>query len=220
MLQNSNMESMKDNSEEKQDLSRRIDKALHTWEQENEDLKNFLKKIEEDNSKYLQESLKKQEEYKEIINKIVDLENTKQCEKIINRIAKDLPADIIYPNLLSLFQQLLEKEKTEELKELNLEDDSVKAVFSEEQRNKASILDGEERKLRKEINEGFQGATNTIFPFLRLTRDQWSFLWNLASWKSNLLLTKQMKRYTFWVFIFTILLAVFTILTFYFTFFK
>ncbi|MCJ7697468.1 MAG: hypothetical protein MUO73_03960 [Thermoplasmata archaeon] len=214
------MESMKENSEEKQDLSRRIDKALHTWEKENEDLKNFLKKIEEDNSKYLQESLKKQEEYKEIINKIVDLENTKQCEKIINRIAKDIPADIIYPDLLSLFQQLLEKEKAEELKELNLEDDSVKAVFSEEQRNKASILDREERKLRKEINEGFQGATNTIFPFLRLTRDQWSFLWNLASWKSNLLLTKQMKRYTFWVFIFTILLAVFTILTFYFTFFK
>lgn len=206
------MESIKGNSEEKQELSKRIDKSLRTWEKENENLKNFLKKIDEDNSKYLQESLKKQKEYKEIINKIVDLKNTKQCEKIINRITKDIPADIIYPDLLSLSQQLLEKEKTKELKELNLEDDSVKAIFSEEQRNKVSILDREERELRKEINEGFQVATNTIFPFLRLTRDQCSFLWNLASWKSNLLLAKQMRKYTYWVMILTGVVVILTII--------
>ena len=51
--------------------------------------------------------------------------------------------------------------------------------------------------------------TNVIAPLMTLSRDKWSFLWNLANWKFNAILTKQMKTYTYAVMILTIIVAIF-----------
>jgi hypothetical protein len=197
---------------ERKKLHTRIDKALQTWENDNKGMKLFYKKIEEDNKKYLQDALKEQEEFQSIVKQIIEIENTKQCEELIKKIAEDIPSDIMFNNLYSIFQEFMKEEESKigELKELD--DEKIRNVFTEEQSRKAIDLDKEERQLKEDLKDEFHTMTDMIYPFLSLSKDQWSFLWNLASWKSNLLLTKQMKKYTYWVMILTGIVVIFTII--------
>jgi hypothetical protein len=206
---------MKDNTEEKNQPNDEIEDALDAWEKENETRRDLHKKMQQDINIYFKQGFDKQKGYKENIDHIINIKNTKQCEELINKIAKDIPAHIIMNMAHPLMQNIVEesKEKTKKVKELNLEDDeAVKKVLSKEQRDKALKFDKEEKQLRGELDSDFEIMTNTIFPLMMFSRDQWSFLWNLASWKSNLLLTKQMKNYTYWVMVLTGVVVFFTII--------
>lgn len=193
-------------------LHNRIDKSLKNWENHNNEMRKFYGEIKENNKKYLQEALKTQDEFHIIVQQIIDIENIYQCEDLIKKIAKDIPSDIMFNNLHSIFQQFLE-EADAKAKELDARDNNnIEDGFTDDQRKKAAYLDKEECKLREDLQHEFHTMTDMIYPFMVMSQDQWSYLWNLASWKSNLLLTKQMKKYTYWVMILTGIVVIFTII--------
>ena len=153
-------------------------------------------KMENEIKEYLPQGSEIQQKYMDDIRSIGNIQNVKQCEKIINRLAKDIPKYMTMDEAYPLLKDLLK--------------------ITEEDRE----LQDAEIELRKKSHENFKIMVETIYPSLILSKDKRDFLWNLATWKSNLLLTKQMKKYTFVVMILTIIVVITTILSVYISFIK
>ncbi|MCX6662803.1 MAG: hypothetical protein NTZ75_00980 [Euryarchaeota archaeon] len=206
---------MKKTSSEKKQSQEKIEHALNLYEKENEYRKTLSERMEKENNDYLQQSIDIQRKYKEDLHSIIKIKNVETCEKFINKIANDIPRYITMDETYPLLKELTESTEGEHKKinEIDLEDDNaIKALLSDDQRDRLKKLQDGEKQIKKKSQENFKIMIETIYPSLILSRDKRDFLWNLATWKSNLLLTKQMKNYTYLVMILTGVVVFFTIL--------
>jgi hypothetical protein len=207
---------MKDNSMNQKQFEKKIEKFLNDWEKENKQLKENLEKFKNNMISYFEEGEKTQEEYINNIEKISKIKNVKECENFINEISEDIPSHItvreVQPLMINLIKDMKEQQK--KLKEVNLDDDeSIKKVVPKEQGDKAIKLEKEKKQLQKNYQENLEIMAEQIPLILSLSREKWSFLWNLASWKFNAILSKEMRKYSFWVMILTIIVVIFMIIS-------
>jgi len=205
------MEKMKKKPINEKQLIEELEECLIAWEKENQFRKNHHEKMKKEIKRFYNEGLKTQQGYRDNIGKIVDIKNLKECERFIVDISKTIPSHIVFSEVQPLMQNMVDDLSSEAKKTLesSLEDSiAVKKAISKKYRDRALKLENEEKELVKKIEGDFQIMTNLIAPLLTLSRDKWSFLWNLANWKFNAILTKQMKVYTYAVMILTIIVAI------------
>ena len=196
--------------DEKQ-LIEKLEEFLDAWKKENDIRRKLHEKIKKENEGFYNDGIKTQKEYMANIKKIVNIKNIDECEKFINDIAKDIPTHIVLKELHPIMQELT-KDMSDKAKLFDssiADSEDVKKAIPKKYIDRALKLEKEEKELVQKIEMDFQMMTNVIAPLMTLSRDKWSFLWNLANWKFNAILTKQMKTYTYAVMILTIIVAIF-----------
>jgi len=206
---------MNDDSKVNKKLQDEIENILTEWEKNNSTKKGIHNRMLEDMSKYTKEGLDVQKKkFDDNVDRVVKINDMEECEEFINNIAKDISEYIsineAHPIMRDMVIDL--KSETNKFNQEYLEQQIKKKTLTKEQLEKALKLENEEKQLRELITDDFDIMTERVFPLQILSSEKRSFLWNLTSWKFNILLTKQMKKYTFWVMMLTIFIVVLTII--------
>ncbi len=195
-----------------EDNLKQIEKFLDEWEEENNSRRKNLEKSMKDAGDYYKEGIKIQKEYRENVSKIIKIKNVRDCEKLIEDISKTIPSHIIMGEALPIMEELtsdvsskMQKKIKSDLKKYK----ETQKLLPKELADRVEQLSVEEKDLLELMDKNMAFLVEGIGPLMMLSRDKWSFLWNLANWKLNTLLAKQMNRYTLAVVVLTVAVVIF-----------